>query len=179
MPPVKGDGAKMARKKDAKGPELAAPSAGELDVLNVLWSEQLAGGQPLQLSEIHRRVCERRRQFGEPEPALTTTSSQLKSLADKKLIGDGTPPSTAEPPVRPRGGYTPRARGGANSYRALHGPGEVLFTSFRGLALAYPEPLRLDSLLDFARALGLSKAGLRDLQEVVARERAAGTSEAK
>ena len=48
MPPVKGDGAKMARKKDAKGPELAAPSAGELDVLNVLWSEQLAGGQPLE-----------------------------------------------------------------------------------------------------------------------------------
>jgi hypothetical protein len=169
----------MAKKKKAEGPELAAPSAGELDVLNVLWSEQLAGGQPLQLSEIHRRVCERRRQFGEPEPALTTTSSQLKSLADKKLIGDGTPPAAAEPPVRPRGGYTPRVRQGASSYRALHGPGDVLFSTFRGLALAYPDTERLESLLDFALALGVSKACISGLREIVARESGAGMPEAK
>jgi hypothetical protein len=170
----------MTRKKDDEVPALEAPSAGELDVLSVLWHEQLGDNQLLQLSEIHRRVCERRRQFGEPEPALTTTSGQLRSLSDKKLIGPGATQGsgTPRPPLRTRGGYTPPSRASAASYRALHGPGEVLFTTFRGLAAAYPEEKRLDALLDFARALGVSDACLRGLQEVVGRERASGTTEA-
>jgi hypothetical protein len=167
----------MAKKKEEM-PALEAPSAGELDVLSVLWREQLGDNHLLQLSEIHRRVCERRRQFGEPEPALTTTSSQLRALADKKLIGTGTP-AADRPPVRTRGGYTPPSRASAASYRALHGPGEVLFTTFRGLAAAYPQEQRLDALLDFARALGVSEECLRGLQEVVGRERVSGTQEAK
>src|SRR5260370_28870849 len=105
---------------------------------------------------MHRRVCERRRQFGEQEPALTTTSRQLKSLSEKRLIGTGVPTAAPRPPVRTRGGYTPPSRPSASSYRALHGPGEVLLTTFRGLAAAYPEERRLDALLDFARALGVS-----------------------
>jgi hypothetical protein len=169
----------MDKKKAARVPALEAPSAGELDVLNVLWSEQLGEGQTLQLSEIHRRVCERRRQFGEAEPALTTTSSQLKSLSEKNLIGAGTPPASPRPAVRTRGGYTPPSRPPASNYRALHGPGDVLLTSFRGLAAAYPEEQRLDALLDFARALGVSEECLRGLQGVVARERAGGTPEGK
>jgi hypothetical protein len=164
----------MAKKKDAEVPPLEAPNAGELDVLNVLWRQQLGDDQPLQLSEIHRRVCERRRQFGEPEPALTTTSSQLRSLSEKKLIGGESAPATPLPAVRTRGGYTPPSRASASSYRALHGPGEVLLTTFRGLAAAYPEEQRLDALLDFAHALGVSEDCLRGLQAVVARERAGG-----
>jgi hypothetical protein len=169
----------MARKKDAEVPALEAPNAGELDVLHVLWREQLGDNQALQLSEIHRRVCERRRDFGEPEPALTTTSSQLKSLSEKKLIGSGTPSAAPRPVVRTRGGYTPASRATASSYRALHGPGAVLLTTFRGLAAAYPEEQRLDALRDFARALGVSEECLRGLQEVVARERASGTPDGK
>jgi hypothetical protein len=169
----------MARKKDAEVAALEAPNAGELDVLNVLWREQLGDNQALQLSEIHRRVCERRRQFGEPEPALTTTSSQLKSLSEKTLIGTGASSAPPRPAVRTRGGYTPSSRASASSYRALHGPGAVLLTTFRGLAAAYPEEQRLDALLDFARALGVSDECLRGLHEVVARERAGGTPEAK
>jgi len=168
----------MAKKKDAEVPALEAPNAGELDVLNVLWHEQLGDDRPLQLSEIHRRVCERRRLFGEPEPALTTTSSQLRSLSEKKLIGTESA-ATPRPAVRTRGGYTPPSRTSAGSYRALHGPGAVLLTTFRGLAAAYPKKQRLDVLLDFARALGVSQECLRELQAVVARERAGGTAEAK
>jgi hypothetical protein len=161
----------MGKKNKAGAEALEAPSAGELDVLQVLWSERLGEDQALGLSEIHRRVCERRRQMGEPEPALTTTSSQLKSLSEKKLIGAGTQGSAPRPAVRTRGSYTPPSRPGASSYRALHEPGEVLFTSFRGLAAAYPEAKRLDALLDFARALGVSEECLRGLQEVVEREK--------
>jgi hypothetical protein len=170
----------MAKKNDAQAPALEPPNAGELDVLNVLWEEQLGENQALQLSEIHRRVCERRREFGEPEPALTTTSSQLKSLSQKQLIGAAAPgPAPRPAAVRTRGGYTPQSRGSASSYRALHRPGDVLLTTFRGLAAAYPEEKRLDALLDFARALGVSEACLRELCEVVARERKAQTPETK
>jgi hypothetical protein len=50
---------------------------------------------------------------------------------------------------------------------------------FRGLAAAYPEEQRLDALLDFVRALGVSDECLRGLHEVVARERAGGTPDAQ
>src|SRR5262249_51865040 len=103
----------MAKKKDAEVPALEAPNAGELDVLNVLCREPLGDDQALQLSEIHRRVCERRRLFGEPEPALTTTSSQLRSLSEKRLIGGEAAPATPRPIVRTRGGYTPPSRASA------------------------------------------------------------------
>ena len=42
----------MARKKEENVPVLEAPSAGELDVLHVLWEEKLKAGQALQLSEL-------------------------------------------------------------------------------------------------------------------------------
>src|SRR5256885_548796 len=42
----------------------------------------------------------------------------------------------------------------------------------RGLAAAYPD--RLDALLDFARALELSEQAMRQLQELIAAERARG-----
>jgi hypothetical protein len=167
----------MAKKPRVEVPVLEAPNAGELDVLSVLWREQLGGNRPLQLSEIHTRVCERRSQFGDPLPALTTTSSQLRSLVDKHLIAAATLASVPRPAVRTRGGYTPPTRASASSYQALHGPGEVLLTTFRGLALAYPESRRLDALLDFARALDLSTEGLRRLAEVIEQEKAGATKE--
>jgi len=131
----------------------------------------------LQLSEIHRRVCERRaavrRTGAGPHHG---TSSQLKSLAEKKLIGAATPAPAPRPAVRTRGGYTPPTRASASSYRALHGPGEVLLTTFRGLAAAYPEEQRLQAVLDVARALGVSRECLRSLHEIVEREKGGNRS---
>ena len=49
----------------------------------------------------------------------------------------------------------------------------------RQVASAYPEEKQLDAVLDFARALGVSDECLRGLQEVIDRERASGTGEAR
>src|SRR6266404_3070976 len=94
-------------------PELPAPNAGELDVLAVLWRERAAGGQPLQLSEVHRRVSKRRTAFNETPPATTTVSTQLRSLVAKGLIQETTlgrpvaePPAQGRP-IGTRGGMKP------------------------------------------------------------------------
>src|SRR5262245_40675977 len=90
---------------------LQAPNAGELDVYSVLWAERLGEDRPLRLSEVHERVKERRRGFGEPEPALTTISTHLralvhKGLAEETLAGVARP----GPGPRVRGGLTPPTR---------------------------------------------------------------------
>src|SRR2546421_12518422 len=101
---------------------------------------------------------------------VATRQHHRVHVSEKKLIGTGSAPATPRPAVRTRGGYTPPSRASASSYRAEHSLGEVLLTTFRGLAAAYPEEQRLDALLDFARALGVSEDCLRGLQAVVARE---------
>jgi hypothetical protein len=164
----------MAREKQPAPAALEAPNAGELDVYSVLWAERLGANRSLQLSEVYRRVCERRRQFGEPEPALTTVSTHLRALVRKALAEEvlGSSGSAPRSGVRTRGGLTPPTRSPLTSYRALHTPGEVLLTTYRGLAATYPN--KADALIDFARAVGLSPEGMRHLQELVAKEKARG-----
>jgi predicted transcriptional regulator len=173
----------MARKKRKTEPTpLEAPNAGELDVYSVLWAERCGDNHPLQLSEVHRRVCQRRRGFGEPEPALTTVSTHLRGLVRKELADEVHATRTSAPPpsARSRGSYTPPTRSPLTGYRARHAPGEVLLTTFRGLAAAYPEGQRLEALLDFARALDLSAEGMRQLRELIDAEHArAGRQEGK
>jgi predicted transcriptional regulator len=154
---------------------LEAPNPGELDVLGVLWIERQGENRPLQLSEVYRRVCERRRQFGEPEPALTTVSTHLRGLTGKKLVEEvaAARAQAVRQPIRTRGGYTPATRSPLTSYRAAYRPGEVLHTTFQGLASAYPPGQRGDALVDFARALGFGEATLRKLEQFVAEEREA------
>jgi hypothetical protein len=161
---------------------LPAPNAGELDVLAVLWQEAEGEGRLLQLSEVYRRVCERRRRYGEPEPALTTVSTHLRKLAvEKGLIEEvvpargGGPAAAAGAPIRTRGSYRPPTRSPLTSYRARHGPAEVLRSTLYGLAEAYPPTAqrRLDALLDFAQVLGLPAPTLQKLTRLIEAERAA------
>jgi hypothetical protein len=162
----------MGRKREpAPAAPLEAPNAGELDVYSVLWAERQGDNRALQLSEVYRRVCERRRQFGEPEPALTTVSTHLRGLVRKQLAEEvlGASSSAPRPPVRTRGQLTPPTRSPLTSYRALHSPGEVLRMTYRGLAAAYPDPP--DALLDFARALELSDEAQSQVREVVEQEK--------
>jgi predicted transcriptional regulator len=163
--------------EQGRAEQLEAPNAGELDVLAVLWLERLGSRQPLQLSEVYRRVCERRRQFGEQEPALTTVSTHLRGLVAKKLIEEvlGSRATAAGAGTRARGAYSPPTRSPLTSYQALHEPGDVLKTTFQGLAAAYPAAQRLDALTDFAHALELSKECLRKLEQLIAAEKARGT----
>jgi hypothetical protein len=174
----------MAAKKEPVGPtvrpDLPAPNMGEVDVLAVLWREQAEGGRPLQLSEVHRRVCERRRAFREAEPATTTISTQLRSLVAKGLIRETTLGRPAEGgdervPIRTRGGMKPATRSPLTSYQAVAAPGEALRGMFTGLAEAYPPDARqrLTALLDFAGALGLPDDMLRRLGAFVEKEKEA------
>jgi hypothetical protein len=145
----------MAKKPDLTVPALEAPNAGELDVYSVLWAERRDEDRPLQLSEVYRRVCERRRSFGEPEPALTTIATHLRRLTGKRLIEELAAlrrPAGEQPPVRVRGGYTPPTRSPLTSYRSLHTPGDVLYSTFCGLGAAYPPQERLQALIDLRTA---------------------------
>lgn len=159
--------ADKAQKKKFR--DLEVPNPGELDVLGVLWAERRGSDSPLQLSEIHRRVCERRRAFGEVGPALSTVSGHLQRLADKDLIETTARASTSPlaPPVRVRGGYTPPSRSPLTSYRAKHTPGEVLHKEFVGLIAAYPADDRFDALLDMAKALDLPDELLLELRRLL------------
>src|SRR5688572_177869 len=119
---------------DQGGAPLDGPNAGELDVYSVLWAERLGKDQPLRLSEVHDRVKERRRSFGEAEPALTTVSTHLRALVHKGLAEETT--ARPGPGPRVRGGLTPPTRSPNTGYRALHTPGDVLRTTYQGLAAA-------------------------------------------
>jgi predicted transcriptional regulator len=159
---------------------LPTPNAGELDVLAVLWEEGRGTNYSLQLSEVYRRVCARRRKYQEAEPALTTVSTHLRSLTAKGLLEEVTAarpgaaqPATGRAVVRVRGAYRPPTRSPLTSYRALHEPGSVLAATYYGLAEAYPPDRRLDALLDFATALELSEAALQRLRQFVAEEKKA------
>lgn len=129
---------------------ILSPNRGELDALAVLWAEQRSGNRPLGLSEIYRRVCERRRGYGEPEPAYTTVSTHLRSLVKKKLIREIGSSQKKRAPSR--GIFTPATRSPGTSYQSIYGPAEVLQSTFRALADAYPPSRRLDAIVDFARA---------------------------
>lgn len=161
----------MPRKKTDV--ELEAPSAGELDVLGVLFAERQKEDRPLQLSEVHGRVCQRREEFGEAKPALTTVSTHLRNLVSKNLIEEvtreGAVPTRGNAP-RTRGGMTPPTRSPLTSYRALHEPGAVLSSTFRGLAAAYPDKDRLRMLIDVAQSLDVADEVLKKLEAIVLAE---------
>ena len=130
-----------------------APNSGELDALAVLWAEQTGSNQPLGLSEVHRLVCERRSRFGEPNPAYTTVSTYLRKLVGKGLIRELSVHSeeTSEREV-----LRPTTRSPHTAYQSIYGPAEVLGSTFRALADAYPPERRLNSIIDFANANGIS-----------------------
>lgn len=132
------------------------PNRGELDTLAVLWAEQGSDNLPLRLNEVYKRVCERRRDYGEIEPALTTISTHLRGLVKKKLIREVDTNSDINPRKKGnRGLFTPMTRSPYTGYQSLYGPFEVLQTTFRALGDAYPPDRRLEVIVDFARANGI------------------------
>jgi hypothetical protein len=106
---------------------------------------------------------------------LTTISTHLRNLVEKKLIEEVLRPGSSAAPVRgavrTRGGVTPPTRSPFTSYRAIHTPGAVLRSTYHGYAAAYPEANRLDMLVDVAQTLEVSEAALRKLRELVEEEK--------
>lgn len=141
------------KEKPINDHNLASPNPSELESLAVLWAEQKGENKPLKLSEIHKRVCERRHEYGLPDPALTTISTHLIALTNKGLIRRMNSESKSYPD---RGILTPSTRSPNTSYQAIYDPSDVLKSTYRALADSYPPNHRLDAILDFANALGIS-----------------------
>ena len=139
------------------------PSPAELDCLTVLWQHDA----PLQVQDIQRLVGERRRKLGEAEPSRSTISTQLRSLASKQLVTEVRVSQGASPPIRTRGMLSPAARSPLTGYTPAYKPGQVLEPTMRALASAYPPGQRGEALLDFARALDLSKKAVARLRRLI------------
>ncbi len=135
-------------------------------MLSVLWD--VKEGEALKLSEVHRRLSERRAHYGEPAPALTSVSSTLRAavarglLTEMRLIG-GTPVEVS------RGGRAMlhATRSPHTAYVAAHAPGAVLLPVFRTLTEAYPPALRSQALLDMARALDLPEDVRHKIEKLI------------
>jgi len=155
----------------------ATPTPSELDCLAVLWKARTDEGETaLRLSQVHERVAKRRAENGEPEPKLTTVSTQLRSLVHKSLLNEVVLVRSAEKepavqgqaaPIRTRGALRPLCRSPLTGYEPAHEPGEVLRETFRTLVSAYPESKKTDALVDFARALELPEKTVEELQKLL------------
>jgi hypothetical protein len=154
------------------------PSAGEMDVLAVLWEarendqkENNPRGGTLRLSEIHKQIEIRRQSFGEPPSALTTVSTYLRSATAKRLLKEvrtddlGRPaPVTA---VRTRGAFSAN-RSPRTAYQVAHEPGVVFQSTMQAIIQAYPPGLRHQALVDFARAMGLPQRTIKEVEKLIA-----------
>jgi predicted transcriptional regulator len=148
------------------------PSWSELDILAAVWEAASEGGVPVRLSEIHKRVINRRAAKNEPEPAITTVSTQLRSLVAKRLLEEVKiiGPS-GEVGAAARSMTRPPSRSPLTGYRPVHGPGTILEQTFKDLASAYPDQIRYQALLDFARALELPKGTLKKIEKLLKEEK--------
>lgn len=162
----------MKKNPDSELEPTEAPSTSELEALGVLWQEQLGTNHPLPLSEVHHRICEKR---GKGDfPALSTVSSQLRSLLVKKWIEEttlaGSSPIATRGPIRTRGASSVPQRSPFTSYRVRHSPKTAMSSIFAELISVYPDGF--DILVDVASALeGFSAKGLEELQKLVQTEK--------
>jgi NAD(P)H-hydrate repair Nnr-like enzyme with NAD(P)H-hydrate epimerase domain len=69
--------------------------------------------------------------------------------------------------------FSPTARSPNTGYQVLYPPRDILSNTMRGLAVSYPEERRLDALIDFAEAAGLSPTGREKLRQLIADEKEA------
>jgi hypothetical protein len=154
------------------------PSAGEMDVLAVLWEarerdriDNNPRGGTLKLSEIHREIDLRRQSFGEPPAALTTVSTYLRSATAKRLLKEvrtdelGIPAQV--PAVRTRGALS-STRSPRTAYQIAHEPGVVFRSTMQAIIQAYPPELRHQALVDFARAMNLPSKIIKEVEKLVA-----------
>ncbi len=140
---------------------LDPPSAGELEILAVLWEAVAQGARALRLSEVRELLLARLGRTGEP----STISTQLRSLHAKGwIVQVGI--SLGEPAmarvrgvVRTRGAARTSAgvptRSPFTAYCPKYPAGEALQPMVRRLVAAYPESERHRLLVDVARALEL------------------------
>jgi len=141
----------------------------ELDLLAAFWNKDTGTqDRPLKLADLHKAVAARRANHGEAEPAITTISTQLRSLILKGLVRDAAQPESHEGGTR--GILTPATRSsGTGGYVHTQSQAQVLADTFKGLASLYPNDQRHEAVLDFIRALELSPEQLRVITKELAK----------
>jgi hypothetical protein len=153
------------------------PSAGEMDVLAVLWEARerdLKENNPragtLKLSEIQHQIERRRQTFGEPPPALTTVSTYLRSATAKRLLKEVRIDSEGRPSaltaIRTRGALS-ATRSPRTAYQVAHEPGVVFRSTMKAIIHAYPPGQRYQALADFARAMDLPQKVIKEIEKLV------------
>jgi hypothetical protein len=153
------------------------PSAGEMDVLAVLWEareKDLKENNPragtLKLSEIHRLIGDRRGSFGEPPSALTTVSTYLRSATAKRLLKEVRTDDLGRPSqmtgIRTRGALS-STRSPRTAYQVAHEPGVVFQSTMQAIIQSYPPGLRSQALVDFARAMGLPQKTVKEVEKLI------------
>lgn len=145
-------------------------SGNELDILAALWAAQAEDIPALKLAEIHRRINERRAAAGQAPIQPTTVSTYLRSMTERKLLDqvtveDAGPGGQRQTYASDERGLIPTSRSPKTGYKPAHDPAAVLEKTFQALADAYPPDRRWQALLDFARAIGLPKETVADLEK--------------
>ena len=153
------------------------PSAGEMDVLAVLWEarekdqkENNPRAGTLKLSEIHKLIEQRRQSFGEPPSALTTVSTYLRSATAKRLLKEVRTDDSGRPApmaaVRTRGALS-STRSPRTAYQVAFEPGVVFRSTMQAIVQTYPLGLRHQALVDFARAMGLPQKTIKEVEKLI------------
>jgi predicted transcriptional regulator len=147
------------------------PNTGEIDCLAVLWEARAQDpARVMKLSEIHEKVAQRRQEFGEPPPALTTVSTYLRSALAKRLLVetrlDDQGKATPLVAVRTRGALS-SSRSPKTAYRPAYEPGEVFRSTFQAIASSYPQSKRNQALVDFARAMDLPAETVKKIEKLL------------
>jgi len=143
------------------------PTGAELEVMAVLW--EISAHEALKLSQIHQRIQQRRKEYKEPLPALTTISSTLRRMVTKGLLTE----------VRLQNGQVTKVlqsesrstlfpiKSPQTAYQAACKPGEAMSHLFRILVNSYPTNQRYTALLDVAEVLGLDQDAIRKIEKML------------
>jgi hypothetical protein len=149
-------------------------SAGELDCLVVLWQEAELGVEALRLSEILELISKRRSLDGEPEPALTTVSTYLRSAVAKGLLEevrlDHAGKLTRLKADSSRGVLS-KTRSPNTAHRAAVSASDAFRQTLLAITKSYPEKERLTLLVDIAQVLGVPASVTSQLNTWVNKQR--------
>jgi len=165
---------------DAGEAQPNSANSGELSILVTLWQAEVEAklkGEAveevaLKLSEIHARLAQQRRSRGEPELALTTVSTYLRSAVGKRLLEEVRRLQSGD--IRmPARGTTAATRSPQTAYRPGPNvtPYQVFAATFQDIVAAYPEgdpdagDRRAQAIGDFARAAGIPEETVEELRE--------------
>ena len=142
------------------------PTPAELEILQLLWP--LSDSEAKRLSDVHRMVVEYRQGHHQPEPAITTVSSALRSalakglLREVRLVGGTAKPA---PATMTRGLVASRSP--QTAYQAAVKAEEILQPQITQLIELCPEGERKALLLMLLAAFGVPEDAAKKIEVIL------------